>query len=646
MAGNTDMEKSKGLKDHKKAQKAKIAEKRAAAAPKSKISKAEIKVEPVVKDVAQEAVPSRVEDIHQEEPAGNKSSVLDVVLVEQESGEYKSTVLQRKPLTDITPAASAATDTDIHPINTDLRVIEHITPTEDAPTQEVIDIKAYRKALEAELYANMESPKEMFARINRVVSATTEYHCEIVNTEEYDNFDECIASSTESERAIDSNGFECVAARYITLEDALVDASTEVSDTEPTNTLIDEVSNNYIKVFSPFSLNQLLAKASATVAALKSIDNVHIDECAVVPVAEPSIPDMLFSKAAKSGGSIVGTSSAEASCTLKEVEEQQTAAPYEVHSGGVKEHSFSPSMSIGQLFAAVKVEGTPVVRLPAATDSSPGQSITLLCGAPKAEDTATADLPAGAGDSVARAHRAHACVAAGLTLRCKEEILMGLFLDEPAVTDSDIVSPIEARDLSKAARDICCTMKWGGPDVTTGDAQEEVVSVAEAQSQEAQKVLKDSEKLMAMLGAGDCVPPSNCAPKNGVNVLNELFAVARARAASESSAHTNPPSLSAGEQGYYTPTTHNSVSPPPFDNQCFPQSNSYNFAANGCAPGWVPNMGAFHPSPHGFQQPGFGYALFSSEPFQGYCGYAESGPPVFSDFVPGQSYHVQGSMQY
>jgi hypothetical protein len=51
MAGNTEVKKFKGLKDHKKAQKAKVAEKRAAAAAAAKSkksSKVEMKVEPVV----------------------------------------------------------------------------------------------------------------------------------------------------------------------------------------------------------------------------------------------------------------------------------------------------------------------------------------------------------------------------------------------------------------------------------------------------------------------------------------------------------------------------------------------------------------------------------------------------------------------
>jgi hypothetical protein len=93
---------------------------------------------------------------------------------------------------------------------------------------EILDLKAHRKALEAELYTNMESPKERFARLDRLQSATAEYHQYVIDIEDYDNLEDSV--EVPLQHAIDSNGFESVAIR---------DVSIHIGTLEPTGVDID-----------------------------------------------------------------------------------------------------------------------------------------------------------------------------------------------------------------------------------------------------------------------------------------------------------------------------------------------------------------------------------------------------------------------
>jgi hypothetical protein len=101
MAGNTEVKKSKGLKNHKKAQKAMVADKRAvaaAAAKSKKTSKVEVKVEPavsketIVTNVAQETFQTVVEDTFPAELTGDLSGAREVTMVEQQTSVYNSMV--------------------------------------------------------------------------------------------------------------------------------------------------------------------------------------------------------------------------------------------------------------------------------------------------------------------------------------------------------------------------------------------------------------------------------------------------------------------------------------------------------------------------------------------------------------------------
>jgi hypothetical protein len=94
---------------------------------------------------------------------------------------------------------------------------------------EILDLKAHRKALEAELYTNMESPKERFARLDRLQSATAEYHQYVLDFEEYDNFEDRV--EVPLQHAIDSNGFESVAIRDVSLD--IVTLEPTVVDIDP-----------------------------------------------------------------------------------------------------------------------------------------------------------------------------------------------------------------------------------------------------------------------------------------------------------------------------------------------------------------------------------------------------------------------------
>jgi hypothetical protein len=294
--------------------------------------------------------------------------------------------------------------------------------------------------------------------------------------------------------------------------------------------------------------------------------------------------------------------------------------------------SVSPSISIGQLFAAVKAEGTTVVRMATATQSSPSQSVVELCSAAKVEDPSVVDLPAAARNCAVCTNHTQAWVDAGLKLRCKDEILVGLFLNDPAIISTKVAGgPIETRELSEAALPSCNSTAWGFADVSAADAEEEVLPVSDAQLQQDPEA--GSEKLMAMLGVVNRSPPAS--PKDSIMVQG-LFAASRSRAASGSSVHTDPAS-SAGESGYYTPDTHKSASPQPMYNECAPQQwNGHNFAANGYDPTWSQDTSAFYPPPHGFQHPGFGPGPFFPEQLYGPAQYNHFGSPVFHDFVPGQ----------
>jgi hypothetical protein len=255
------MKKPMSLKDHKKAQKDKSAAKRAAAAAAAaaqqsksrKVTKANVKNEPVVNtnvndvDTAEQktAIPIEmtakkevVEDIvHATTVANAQDDASTVPVIKHDSGNYLSTTQGFHSYTYIRPGIYTHTDLVIPSEKKTEDVIPAVTtdaPSSHAansagiaqgssdlqPATEVSDIHAERKAIEAALYDSMESPKKMWARICKVASASAEYHHDI------DELEEELETKTSASvpRAIDSNGFERVAAH--------VDLSADTSSTQ------------------------------------------------------------------------------------------------------------------------------------------------------------------------------------------------------------------------------------------------------------------------------------------------------------------------------------------------------------------------------------------------------------------------------
>jgi hypothetical protein len=246
MASNTAMKKSKGLKDHKKAQKEKAIAKRAvAAADQSKSKNGQrlvTKMEPMGPKITtyetsvqqNAAAPAEViseknvVDIGtveaREEMSTRKSSPWGTSL--DEYAHTTSAAVHEKDLcspfednsanmvpviiVDAPSNTCIANDTAI-PQHDGSQ--EHASTTHHASTMETFDVYAHRAAVETDLFENMESPKERFARINHIASATVE--CHHVNDQEDDFLpaEPSIDLYSTSERAVDEYGWECVAVR-------------------------------------------------------------------------------------------------------------------------------------------------------------------------------------------------------------------------------------------------------------------------------------------------------------------------------------------------------------------------------------------------------------------------------------------------
>jgi hypothetical protein len=178
-----------------------------------------------------------VEDIVQATTVANaQDDASTVPVIKHDSGDYLSTMQGFHSYTYIRPGIYTHTDLVVPSEKKTEDVI--LAVTTDAPSShaanspemapensdlqratEMSDIHAERKAIEAALYDSMELPKEMWARICKVASASAEYHHDI------DDLEEELKTETSASipRAVD-NGFERVAAR--------VDLSADISSTQ------------------------------------------------------------------------------------------------------------------------------------------------------------------------------------------------------------------------------------------------------------------------------------------------------------------------------------------------------------------------------------------------------------------------------
>ncbi|CAO2647663.1 Nn.00g085850.m01.CDS01 [Neocucurbitaria sp. VM-36] len=153
--------KMKGLKYHKKAQKANQMAKRVAAAEKSKAQKTAAMVV-----VAKEQTTSKQTAVASEDVVvGNATTVehhLRIAEIQTEVDADQTTASKEAPVLAQYPTITI-TDTNT---------------TEPAST-EAFDIHAHRKALEAALYENMETPKQMLMRLKFEIATDAEFHLDI-----------------------------------------------------------------------------------------------------------------------------------------------------------------------------------------------------------------------------------------------------------------------------------------------------------------------------------------------------------------------------------------------------------------------------------------------------------------------------------
>ncbi|KAH4133331.1 hypothetical protein HBI38_210420 [Parastagonospora nodorum] len=602
MALNTRMSKPKGLKDHKKAEKEKAIAKRAAAAAEQakskKGSKVEKKVktvvvqEPVAEDIVQQAVTSPTKEVAQEkkvevtviaEPiakdivtspvdeVSQEKPVIAVVVVDQDTCEYKSAILDCALVTNTASAVVAEKiDEDISEkitiptitveapsaINTIPQVIDVAAPIstdEDALAAKVAATVAHRKKLEADLYDGMETAQERFARVRRVTSATVEYHYDVVIAVDDDAVSACsLADVDELERAVDGIGIEYVTVHDVaayTPEDAFADA------------VVDEVTGTH---------------AVKLEAANKFITM-----------------DQLFCSTTTTGTCTVGASRPKSPLTLAEVEEMQAEAKAASNS------SKSSSLDINQLFAADNAERTIIVRMPKAVAASTVPEITQLFAA---EGAPIVRLPAAAGNSPVRAARTWACVLAGMTFGCMDEIADDANPVEPVIIGGRSRTPVDHKLIEAVV--------FGRPDEFE-DISSEVPFPAVQGNANDKPLPADlqlgSEKLMSMLGVDGRVPtpaPTQQNGQEGADKIMALLGFPRSRTASGSSVPTPPQSSPDMNGRRSTPNTQVTVTPPPLDNH-LANSNSHNFSKNDCGAWKVPNMGPSS-GPYSYQQPGFG----------------------------------------
>ncbi|KAJ4377978.1 hypothetical protein N0V83_000808 [Neocucurbitaria cava] len=282
MSNDTINNKMKGLKSHKKAQKAKQLAKRAAAAEKS----------------------------HPKKTAGsvivaNEQTTLSLATLGPEKAHVGTATKIEKHL----PAAVIETE-----------VVAGAEFDQTTASKEVtVNINAHRKALEVALYDNMETPMQMLARLNFAVTADSEFHPD--DEENQPAVDELNAAlTTDGRRAIDKHySFELcytvprknlLTAHALELaksQSALSTDAPEHGDFEvhlPVDQLFSMVSSTGAKV---------VGKSKPAVArTLESVEPQQMAERNPVPTATSTTPrglgisiDQLLSAAARTTDGIL-----------------------------------------------------------------------------------------------------------------------------------------------------------------------------------------------------------------------------------------------------------------------------------------------------------------------------------------------------
>jgi len=630
MSTQTEMKKPKGNKDYKKAQKEKAAAKRIAAAEKAKqlkVAKVEKKAEVakveenVGETSAQHDISSPVKVIAADESVGDAVALAGAVDVRddnsavQESATAVDTMLNRGtpvltsakevPMVDghdsfgaeyfketvvaehdvfscnMSPEICSTVDTHIHAND---QVIGDQTSdtngqvpiTDSTPSVDTFDIHAHRKALEAALYDNMESPMERLARLAPITTADAEFNGVLyerdVSVAEYIPEDD----SMTIKRAVDDNGFGMLATHTDTPDDAVIARSMSIDD------LFSKVSDSGASVAGHSN-----AQVSRTLADVESQQDAQYEPVDATTTPSMSV-DELFAMVSSSGASVVGSSAAKTSRALVDVESQQEAVRYHPHFAGSLENDKSVSVSVVQLFAAAASEEELVVELPAA-----------------------------AGDEHTRRARKMMCIEAGITFGCEDELQ-----DAQPKFDAAIVSCkiSEVQALGDPAI-ISCKIKE-----QHGDPFEASAADNTPHHDAARKASMDdgSQKLKDMLGISSTASSFSSASQDGADKIMSLLGVDRPRVVSDSTIYSKAASSTGRDDRAQTPHTHYSVSPPPMSGQYGANQGGYQFDG-GFEPRWAPPMMAMpYGPPHGFAPPPF---------VQWY-----NGQPLFQNFVPGQSF--------
>ena len=311
----------KGLKDHKKAQKAKQVAKRNAAAEKSKAHKASSVV------IAKDMTPCKQATLGPEEaPVKDENTTEKVISI---NGETTGN--------DLILTNHAVGDMGNLPVTTANHAIAETHSTE-TPSSPVFDIHAHRKALEAALYDNMETPKQMLARLeSMVITADAEFHQEVGVDEPIVYMDELdVDDFIVTPKCRDDNGFEALTAR---------------------NNLSDNVLLNHSLPIAQLSAGATMSSSETPDATATKIQSPTIEE--------------LFAMVASTGAKKVGdNSNATNSRTIESVEADLVAHHTEALNALEHFHQ-GRAISMEQLFASASSTNTKSLRHPNATTQEP-----------------------------------------------------------------------------------------------------------------------------------------------------------------------------------------------------------------------------------------------------------------------------------
>jgi hypothetical protein len=267
---NTNVDKSvkktKGLKDHKKLQKEKVKAKRAAAAQKAKTG--HVAALTIFKEVAptMEAAinllttntTNKTCTVKNDPPTNNNTVARSTV----DEADLVTTVVH-----NVAPACSTSEG-----IKVSLTVDRVGTPEDTCGSKHnTIDEVAHRKAIEAALYDNMETPMQMLARLNKLspcipMVADAEFH---TNDEELDS--RMLSDTADMDASAEADIFQALASNVFKI----------AVHTEPIDLL------NVGRSMSVDQLFSMVAASGHSIVGQTTIDKSHVPQSIELPVDVP-----------------------------------------------------------------------------------------------------------------------------------------------------------------------------------------------------------------------------------------------------------------------------------------------------------------------------------------------------------------------